>query len=164
LNAFWRGWCGILGFAVIAACRAADSAGAPDDALLADSLASLIAAAYDFETPGTLERMNALYAESRDVVSASAGDIIISADSVRAGITRFWEQAGANMQEARWTWDEVHVKRLGPDAAVLTGLWSLPHIAPDGLPHTIEGAWTAVFERIDGKWKIVHEHLSQPSG
>ena len=67
------------------------------------------------------------------------------------------------MRDAKWNWDEVHVERLSSDAAVLTGHWSLPHIAPDGLEHTIEGAWTAVFRRIDGQWKIVHEHLSQPS-
>jgi ketosteroid isomerase-like protein len=130
---------------------------------LADTLGGLIEQAYDFESPGTLERMMALYAPGDEVVSASGGQITVSADSVRAGIASFWEQAGRNMRDARWTWDEVHAQRLGDNAAVLTGSWSIPHIAPDGQPHLIAGAWTAVFERVGGDWKIVHEHLSAPS-
>jgi len=54
------------------------------------------------------------------------------------------------------------VERLAPDAAVLTATWSIPHIAPTGRPHTIRGAWTAVFRNINGKWMIVAEHLSTP--
>lgn len=152
----------LLIVAVTAGCRD-QAAGAAADSALTDTLTSLIESAYDFETPGTLARMNDLYASRNGVVSASGGEIIASADSVRSGITRFWESAGRNMRSARWRWDEVYVERLGRDAAVLTGRWSLPHIAPDGLEHTIEGAWTAVFQRTSGQWKIVHEHLSQPS-
>jgi ketosteroid isomerase-like protein len=133
-----------------------------DDAALADTLGTLIADAYDFGRPGTLERMIELYDTSERVVSASGGQVTASADSVRSGIVRFWEQAGQNMRDAEWRWDEVHVERLGGEAAVLTGTWSIPHIAPDGQPHVIEGAWTAVFRRIGGEWKIVHEHLSAP--
>jgi ketosteroid isomerase-like protein len=54
------------------------------------------------------------------------------------------------------------VDRLGPDAAVLTATWSIPHIAPTGHPHVIQGAWTAIFRRLEGKWMIVVEHLSAP--
>jgi ketosteroid isomerase-like protein len=129
---------------------------------LADTLTALIESAYDFTTPGALERMNALYASSDDVVSASGGRITVSADSVRQGVARFWELAGQNMREARWTWGQVHVEPLGSDGGVLTATWSIPHIAPDGNPHVIEGAWTAVFRRVQGDWKIVHEHLSVP--
>lgn len=88
----------------------------------------------------------------------------VSADSVRTGIERFWTLAGQNMRNPKWTWHEVHVERLGEDAAVLTGTWSIPHIAADDHPHVIEGAWTAVFRRIDGEWKIIQEHLSSPPG
>jgi ketosteroid isomerase-like protein len=133
------------------------------DPALADTLSShLIADAYDFGRVGTLERMTALYADSEGVVSASGGQMTVSADSVRQGIARFWEEAGRNMRDARWTWHEVQVERLAEDAAVLTGTWSIPHLTPDGQPHVIEGAWTAVFRRMDGEWKIVQEHLSEP--
>ena len=142
----------------------ADRRTVPNNAALADTLTALIAAAYDFDRPGALERMNALYASSANVVSASGGHLTVSADSVRQGVERFWELAGRNMREARWEWRDVHVESLGEDAAVLTGAYSIPHITPDGQRHVIEGAWTAVFRRIDGEWKIVQEHLSVPAG
>jgi ketosteroid isomerase-like protein len=132
-------------------------------AALADTLAALIQEAYDFGRPGAAERMASLYAEGDAVLSASGGTLTVSSDSVRAGIAEFWEAAGRNMLNARWTWHEVYAERLGRDAAVLTGTWSLPHIAPGGHEHTIEGAWTAVFRRRSGEWKIVHEHLSTPA-
>lgn len=136
--------------------------GAPTDGALADTLRARIEEAYDFSRPGVAERMSALYPDSGRVISASGGQIIASADSLRSGIRAFWQNVGQNMRDARWVWDQVYVDRLGPDAAVLTATWSIPHIAPTGRPHLIQGAWTAVFRRIEGRWLIVAEHLSTP--
>ena len=108
--------------------------------------------------------MSALYPDTGRVLSASGGQIVSSPDSLRAGIAAFWRNTGQNMREATWVWDSVYLDRLGPDAAVLTSTWSIPHIAPTGRPHVIQGAWTAVFKRIDGQWLIVAEHLSAPGG
>jgi ketosteroid isomerase-like protein len=132
------------------------------DAALADTLKARIAEAYDFSRPGAVERMNALYPDTGRVISASGGQFTVSPDSLRAGIAAFWKNVGQNMKNPRWQWGDVYVDRLGDDAAVLTGTWSIPHIAPTGLPHTIRGAWTAVFRRIGGRWLIVAEHLSTP--
>jgi ketosteroid isomerase-like protein len=129
---------------------------------LADTLATLIADAYDFSRPDVVARMTALYADTGRVVSASRGRVIASADSIRHGITTFW-QVGRNMRNPKWTWGEVYVDRLGRDAAVLTGTWTIPHLTPSNQQHVLAGAWTAVFRRIDGRWKIVHEHLSEPT-
>ena len=104
--------------------------------------------------------MTSLYPDTGRVVSASGGQISTSPDSLRAGIADFWQNVGQNMRDPRWQWGEVHVDRLGPDAAVLTATWTIPHIAPTGRPHTIGGAWTAVFRRLGGEWMIVTEHLS----
>lgn len=145
----------------VTAC-AGGGADPPDQAALADTLTALIENAYDFSSPDVVTRMTALYPDSGTVISASEGHLITTADSLRAGISQFWEDAGQNMRNPRWVWEQVHVAPLGPDAAVLTGTWSIPHIAPDDQPHVIRGAWTAVFMRIDGKWKIVQEHLSVP--
>ncbi|CAN5656453.1 hypothetical protein BH23GEM10_BH23GEM10_00740 [soil metagenome] len=136
--------------------------GPQSDAALADTLKERIAAAYTFDRPGAVERMNALYPSTGRVVSASAGHMTTTVDSLRAAIASFWEQAGQNMTDARWEWGLVEVDRLGDDAAVLTGTWSIPHIAPGGQEHVIRGAWTAVFRRLAGEWRIVHEHLSVP--
>ena len=133
-----------------------------DDRALADTLSRLIADAYELSKPGAVERMSALYPDTGVVVSASEGHMTTSPDSLRAGITRFWNNVGRNMRNPRWQWQEVHAERLAPDAAVLTGSWSIPHIAPTNQPHVIRGVWTAVFRRIDGSWRIVHEYLSVP--
>lgn len=143
-------------------CAGPPARAAPNDAALADTLKARIEAAYDFSHPGVVDRMNALYPDTGRVISASGGQVIASADSLRAGIAAFWQDAGRNMRDARWEWGEVHVDRLSDDAAVLTATWSIPHIAPTGNPHTIRGAWTAVFRRIGAKWMIVVEHLSVP--
>ena len=150
--------------ALLAACTGTGPAPdtARNDTALADTLKARIAEAYDFSRPGVPERMSALYPDSGLVPSASGGQIIPSADSLRAGIAAFWQNAGQNMRDAKWVWGDVYVQRLGPDAAVLTGTWSIPHIAPNDQPHVIKGAWTAVFRRLDGKWMIVAEHLSTP--
>jgi hypothetical protein len=152
--------------AVLAACDTgagprSDHAAGPD-AALADTLSVLIASAYDFDRPDIVQRMGSLYPDTGQVVSASAGHLATSSDSVRAGIATFWAEAGQNMRDARWQWGDLYAYRLGTDAAVLTGTWSIPHIAPAGNEHVIRGAWTAVFRRVDGSWAIVHEHLSVP--
>jgi hypothetical protein len=147
---------------LLGACAAPAPRGGQNDAALADTLKARIAEAYDFSRPGVVERMNALYPDTGRVISASGGHIIASRDSLRAGIASFWQNVGRNMRDAKWVWGEVYVNRLDDDAAVLTATWSIPHIAPTGHPHTIQGAWTAVFRRMAGKWMIVTEHLSVP--
>lgn len=157
-----------LTLAVLGACTPAGdrplAAGATDDAALGDTLMLRIAEAYDFTRPDVVAAMGALYPDSGRVISASGGYVTTTVDSLRQGLSDFWSNVGVNMREARWQWEAVHVDRLGPDAAVLTGTWSIPHIAPTGNPHTISGAWTAVFRRSQDSWVIVQEHLSVPQG
>jgi hypothetical protein len=143
-------------------CGAPSADPTADNAVLTDTLQRLIEDAYDFSRPGVVERMSALYPETGRVISASGGQVIASADSLREGIAAFWDNVGQNMRDAKWVWGDVHVDRLAEDAAVLTATWSIPHIAPNDRPHVIRGAWTAVFRRADERWTIVQEHLSVP--
>ncbi len=57
-------------------------------------------------------------------------------------------------------WTSMDVDVLAPDAAVMTATYRIPHKQPNGLPHVIAGAWTAVFQQRGGKWVIIQEHLS----
>jgi ketosteroid isomerase-like protein len=159
---------GVNGAAILAlwatGCGSPDSRPVLGDSALADTLKGLIEQAYDFSRPGALARLGSLYPDTGRVVSASGGQVLDSPDSLRAGLAEFWSTAGQYMKDARWEWGKVYVDRLGPDAAVLTATWSIPHIAPTGRPHVIRGAWTAVFRRMNGEWKIVVEHLSTPPG
>lgn len=147
--------------ALVSGCAPAQS-GAGDTAALRDTLMQRIEQAYDFTAADVVDRMSALYPDTGRVISASGGYVTTTVDSLRQGLAEFWETAGVNMSDPRWVWGDVHVDRLSADAAVLTGTWSIPHMAPTGAPHTIRGAWTAVFRRIEGEWVIIQEHLSVP--
>jgi len=43
---------------------------------------------------------------------------------------------------------------------VMTATYHVPHLTPRNEPHTIAGAWTAVFEKRGSRWYVVQEHLS----
>lgn len=158
----------LFALAALACAPAPDEAqdiAAPDAAAtqaLRDTLTRRIAEAYDFTRPDVVQRMSALYPDTGRVISASGGYVTTTADSLRQGLADFWANVGVNMSDPTWEWGDTHLDRLSDDAAVLTATWSIPHIAPTGNPHTIRGAWTAVFRRMNGEWKIIQEHLSVP--
>jgi uncharacterized protein (TIGR02246 family) len=159
----------LLAWSLAAACGR--SAPAPADAAagathearataLADTLGDLVSQAYDFSRPDVVARLMALYAPSDPVISAAAGRVTTSRAALQLQIQRFWERVGQNMRDPRFVLGARHVTVLGPDAAVLTATYAIPHRTPEDRPHTLAGAWTAVFERRDGRWVIVQEHLS----
>jgi len=53
------------------------------------------------------------------------------------------------------TFDQLQVRPLGEQAALVLGRWKVSRT--DG---PIEGNFTLVFQRIDGRWVIVHDHTS----
>jgi ketosteroid isomerase-like protein len=149
--------------ALAAGCQPPASGGemtAARKAAIADTLKGLVASAYDLSKGDAVRRLMSLYPDSGPVVSAASGHITTSRDSLEAEIRAFWDNVGRNMRDPHWIWGQTFVDVLGPNAAVLTATYRVPHIQPNGQPHVIGGAWTAVFERRHGKWMIVHEHLS----
>jgi ketosteroid isomerase-like protein len=152
-----------LGLALLIGCASAESRKLTDAqrAAIADTVKGLIVSAYDLSKPGdATPRLMSLYPAAGQVISASGGQVVASRDSLQAEVRAFWENVGKNMREPKWTWGPMHVDVLSPDAAVLTTTYRVSHLTPRGDPHVIAGAWTAVFQRRDGKWVIVQEHLS----
>ena len=129
---------------------------------VADTLEGLVRRAYDLSGPsaGSADRLLGLYADTGRVVSASGGRILTSRDSLAEGIRYFWESTGRNMREPRWIWEQMVTDVLGPDAAVVTATYRVPHRTPRGEPHELAGAMTLVFARRGGRWLVVQEHLS----
>jgi ketosteroid isomerase-like protein len=149
--------------ALLAGCASREEAppSAAERAAVADSLRAMIVSAYDLTRPGdAVARMMSLYPDTGGVVSASGGRVSVSRDSLEAGIRAFWQYVGQNMRQPKWTWDSMHVDVLAHDAAVVTATYRVPHLTPRGQPHTIAGALTAAFQRRDGRWTVVQEHLS----
>lgn len=116
--------------------------------------------AYDLSKPNVAERMLSLYPDSGAIVSASAGRVVGSKDSLAAGIRYFWNNVGINMRNPEWIWDRFYVDVLSPTTAVVTASYRISHRDPRNQPHEIAGAMTEVFQKRNGRWVIVQEHLS----
>ena len=127
---------------------------------IGDTITRRMAEAHDFTQPDPVRRLMALYPDTGPVISASNGAIIASRDSLEGGIASFWEGMGRNMQQPKWVWGARHVEVLSSTAAVLTATYTIPHLAPSGEAHVVGGAWTAVFQKRGGTWRIIQEHLS----
>jgi hypothetical protein len=127
---------------------------------IADSLARQIKAAYDLTKPDVEARLMSLYPTTGRVVSASAGQVTTTRDSLGIGIKAFWENVGVNMREPKWVWEEMLFDVPAPNVAVMTSKYHVSHLTPRNQPHTIGGAWTAVFEKRGDRWYVIQEHLS----
>ncbi len=119
-----------------------------------------VVAAYDLSRPNVPANLMALYAPTGPILSVSGGRITTSRDSIQAGIDAFWTNVGRNMRDPRVEWPQMRIDVLAPGIAVMTATYRIPHHQPNGLPHVIGGAWTAVFVLRNGAWYITEEHLS----
>jgi hypothetical protein len=127
---------------------------------IVDSLTRQVKAAYDLSKPNVEQRLLSLYPDTGRVVSASAGQITASRDTLAMGIKAFWENIGVNMRQPKWIWDEMLFDVLSPTAAVMTAKYHVPHLTPHNMPHVVGGAWTAVFQKRGNRWYVIQEHLS----
>ncbi len=131
-----------------------------DRRAIADTLSALVTNAYDFSTPDPAARLLSLYPDSGRIISAVAGRITTTRDTLAGEIAGFWQRVGRNMQNPRFVLGSTYVDVITRDAAVLTLAYSIPHTTPQGTPHTVGGAWTMLWRRENGRWRIVQEHLS----
>jgi hypothetical protein len=107
-----------------------------------------------------VKNLMSLYPTNGRIISASGGVITTTRPQLEQAIQAFWTYVGQNMRQPRWEWTSMTVDVLGPDAAVMTSTYRIPHVTPMGMSHVIGGAWTAVFQKRGGKWVIIQEHLS----
>jgi hypothetical protein len=144
----------------LAACSRQVSVSPSERRDIVDSLTRQVRAAYDMSRPNAEQRLLSLYPDTGRVVSAAGGQMLTSRDTLAMGIKAFWTNVGANMREPQWIWDKMVFDVLSPTAAVMTATYHVPHRTPRDQPHTIAGAWTAVFEKRGARWYVVQEHLS----
>ncbi|HEU4994829.1 MAG TPA: DUF4440 domain-containing protein [Gemmatimonadaceae bacterium] len=155
----------ILRWAVVASvlgCTATGESGLSpgQTAAIKEEVEKSLREAYDLSKPNVAERMLSLYPQSGPVVSAAAGTVVTSRDSLAQGIEYFWNNVGRNMRSPQWIWDRFWVDVTSPTSAVVTATYHIPHRDPRNRPHEIAGAMTALFEKRGGKWVIIQEHLS----
>jgi hypothetical protein len=148
----------VLGGLITAGCASRPSRA--EQQAIAETLTRQVKEAYDITKPDAERRLLSLYPTSGRIVSANGGRVVTSRDTLAMGIHSFWQFVGANMQGPQWIWDQMLFDVLSRDAAVMTATYHVPHRTPRGDPHTIGGAFTAVFQKRAGRWFIVQEHLS----
>ncbi len=64
-------------------------------------------------------------------------------------------------REFRWDIPDLHLRIVG-DIAIGWGLHRSRDTGPDGIRFEEWSRGTHVFERRDGRWQMIHQHLSYP--
>jgi beta-aspartyl-peptidase (threonine type) len=73
-----------------------------------------------------------------------------------ATLRRYRQRYPTAERMGQLTFSDLEVRRLGETAALVLGRW---HLSRD--PDAIGGNFSLVFEKIDDRWVIVHDHTSQ---
>lgn len=87
------------------------------------------------------------------------GLIIDDFDRGQFQATRRWI---GSLRQFAASYDHVHLEVLSRTAAVATMNHHLKWTDTTGMAGEWHSAWTAVFQRIKGRWRIVHSHESVP--
>ena len=104
---------------------------------------------------GDLAAFMAGYWRSPDLVFCSGATVTKGWDETLARYRKRYQSEGREMGRLRF--EAVEVVPLGERAALARGAWRL--VMSDGKePH---GLFTLLLRRVDGAWRIVHDHTSQ---
>ncbi len=124
----------------------------PDRSDVAE-IEALLRAQTDAWNRGDLHAFVAGYAESelRMTFVGSKGTVVRG----RAALEERYLKSYPQGQRGRLTFDDLDIRRVGPDAYLVLGRWALARPPDD--PH---GMFTLVFERGPEGLQIVHDHSS----
>ena len=140
------------GAVLVAAVAVASVAAAEEPA--ATAARSVLDAQVGAWNRGDLERFMATYWRSPDLVFCSGATVTKGWDETFARYRKRYQSEGREMGPLRF--DAIEVIPLGEDAALARGAWRL-HMADGREPH---GLFTLLLRRLDGTWRIVHDHTS----
>jgi uncharacterized protein (TIGR02246 family) len=139
--------------AVLAAAAAVGSLGAFEGPV-ATGARSVLDAQVEAWNRGDLEGFMAGYWRSPDLVFCSGATVTRGWEETLARYRKRYQSEGHEMGKLRF--DAIEVIPLGEDAALARGAWHL--VMADGKePH---GLFTLLLRRLDGAWRIVHDHTS----
>lgn len=128
------------------------SFGSPEE--VASGARAVLDAQVEAWNRGDLEGFMAGYWRSPDIVFCSGATVTKGWEETLARYRKRYQSEGREMGRLRF--DSVEVIPLGEDAALARGAWRLR--TSDGKePH---GLFTLLLRRLDGAWRIVHDHTS----
>lgn len=101
---------------------------------------------------GNLAGHVAPYADSATMMTTNG--LIVGRDTIAAHLRRGYWKNGKPGQQLRF--EDLVVRSLGADYALSTGRFVL---FGGGKPEA-SGHFSLVWQRIDGRWRIIHDHSS----
>jgi ketosteroid isomerase-like protein len=124
-----------------------------EKAAIAEAVAHRVGGYVDAINALDLDGMLEFWADTDGFVYAGDGSLTVGYDAY-AGQLR--EAIGSTAQVNSIEIREPHIYVLSPDAAAysMEFEWSMTSVAGDTT--SSRGAWTYIFKRLDGEWKVVH--------
>ncbi|MBC2659882.1 SgcJ/EcaC family oxidoreductase [Pseudomonas sp. MSSRFD41] len=120
----------------------------------------------DREIAGLFDRWNSALqtGNPQAVVSLYAPDAVLQPTvsnqvrSTHAQIQDYFEHFMSSRPVGQINYREI--RRLGPDAAMDSGVYTFTLTAADGKKHQLQARYTFLYERLGGEWKILNHHSS----
>jgi beta-aspartyl-peptidase (threonine type) len=128
------------------------SSGSPAE--VADAARAVLDSQVDAWNRGDLESFMVGYWRSPDLVFCSGATVTKGWDETLARYRKRYQSEGREMGRLRF--DGIDVIPLGADAALARGAWRLT--MGDGKGP--RGLFTLLLRRVNGAWRIVHDHTS----
>ena len=99
------------------------------------------------------ESMLDFWSDSKDFVYAGDGRVLGGYKEWHASMKNFVQ---TTKQVLSWNNQNIHIKALSDNAASYTMEFEVSFIGVKGDTSHVKGAWTYVFEKSNGKWKVIH--------
>jgi ketosteroid isomerase-like protein len=134
-------------------------------AAITDTVKDLANKLFEAENRRDADVFMAQSSDDPDFRYISSGNLFPSKDS----LSRSAHARVKSLKSLTYTLKQSGVTVLSPDAAVFTGAYDETAVDSTGKSQTFRDGWTAVYQRRNGKWKIIHGHFSRapvpvPSG
>ena len=138
----------------LAGCKQAGTQSTPVTQAEATRIAEAAEASF---TSGDVKAIMANYADGATMIDAAS-----PTPSADRKVQSAWAQSFASMKPADYQVSDRQIQIVGPDAFVSSGVESFTVAAGQARPR-VSARFTDVFQRQkDGKWRIIHEHVSMP--
>ncbi|HEX9166297.1 MAG TPA: nuclear transport factor 2 family protein [Gemmatimonadales bacterium] len=98
------------------------------------------------------DQVEATFADGDDVTLAMDGVLTVGRSAIMAG----FRADSSILAYLEYRWEDPRIRLLGANAAVHSTGFRERLAMRSGDTVAIQGTWTNAFQRIDGRWRIVH--------
>lgn len=105
---------------------------------------------------GDLDGFMAAYWKSDDLCFYSGGSVSKGWQALKDRYQARYFDKEKGKERGSLTFSDIQVEMLGDQAAYIRGKWKVVDSK-----ETNEGLYTLIMKKLDGQWKIVHDHTSK---